>query len=388
MTSVPRSARLVILCLQAICRGAALWTPRVAWRSLCASIKTMAERNNDSQKTYWRYGGQAVIEGVMMRSMRFFAVACRAPDGQIIIHSEALNNTLIGKLMFMNRPFLRGILMLIDSLALGLRALNFSSMVQIQNDPAHKEKPLPKSLYDFAIGATAFVGFGIGILLFFVLPTLLTDWLKAAHWTAFQQNMVDGIIRIAIFLGYVSVIGLMPDIRRVFQYHGAEHKAINALEEGHGVSIESARAQTRLHPRCGTSFVLLVLVISIFVFALTGRPPWYIRLPLHLSLLPLIASATYEIIRLAGRFRNQTMTRILLAPGMWSQYLTTREPTDDQIEVAVASLQRVMDLEEGRVPDSLEEPVPVETEATVEEAGDTEPLAETETVAQSSEASA
>lgn len=388
MTSALRSARLVILCLQAICRGAALWTPRVAWRSLCASIKTMAERNNDSQKTYWRYGGQAVIEGVMMRSMRFFAVACRAPDGQIIIHSEALNNTLIGKLMFMNRPFLRGILMLIDSLALGLRALNFSSMVQIQNDPAHKEKPLPKSLYDFAIGATAFVGFGIGILLFFVLPTLLTDWLKAAHWTAFQQNMVDGIIRIAIFLGYVSVIGLMPDIRRVFQYHGAEHKAINALEEGHGVSIESARAQTRLHPRCGTSFVLLVLVISIFVFALTGRPPWYIRLPLHLSLLPLIASATYEIIRLAGRFRNQSMTRILLAPGMWSQYLTTREPTDDQIEVAVASLQRVMDLEEGRVPDSLEEPVPVETEATVEEAGDTEPLAETETVAQSSEASA
>lgn len=388
MTSALRSARLVILCLQAICRGAALWTPRVAWRSLCASIKTMAERNNDSQKTYWRYGGQAVIEGVMMRSMRFFAVACRAPDGQIIIHSEALNNTLIGKLMFMNRPFLRGILMLIDSLALGLRALNFSSMVQIQNDPAHKEKPLPKSLYDFAIGATAFVGFGIGILLFFVLPTLLTDWLKAAHWTAFQQNMVDGIIRIAIFLGYVSVIGLMPDIRRVFQYHGAEHKAINALEEGHGVSIESARAQTRLHPRCGTSFVLLVLVISIFVFALTGRPPWYIRLPLHLSLLPLIASATYEIIRLAGRFRNQSMTRILLSPGMWSQYLTTREPTDDQIEVAVASLQRVMDLEEGRVPDSLEEPVPVETEATVEEAGDTEPLAETETVAQSSEASA
>lgn len=348
----------------------------------------MAERNNDSQKTYWRYGGQAVIEGVMMRSMRFFAVACRAPDGQIIIHSEALNNTLIGKLMFMNRPFLRGILMLIDSLALGLRALNFSSMVQIQNDPAHKEKPLPKSLYDFAIGATAFVGFGIGILLFFVLPTLLTDWLKAAHWTAFQQNMVDGIIRIAIFLGYVSVIGLMPDIRRVFQYHGAEHKAINALEEGHGVSIESARAQTRLHPRCGTSFVLLVLVISIFVFALTGRPPWYIRLPLHLSLLPLIASATYEIIRLAGRFRNQTMTRILLAPGMWSQYLTTREPTDDQIEVAVASLQRVMDLEEGRVPESPEESAPVETEATVEEAGDTEAVAETETVAQSSEASA
>jgi len=294
--------------------------------------------------TYWRYGGQAVIEGVMMRSMRYFSVACRAPDGSLIVHSEPITNTLAGKFQFLNRPFLRGILMLIDSLALGLRALNFSSLVQIQNDP--NQKPLPKSLYDFAIGATAFVGFGLGILLFFVLPTYLTDVLKREGWGAFEQNLIDGLIRITIFLGYVGLIGLMPDIRRVFQYHGAEHKAINALEEGYEVNTQNAQLQTRLHPRCGTSFVLLVLILSIFIFALLGRPPIHIRLPMHLALLPVIASITYEIIRLAGKFKNQRLMRTLLAPGLWTQYLTTREPTDDQTEVAVAALQRVMELED------------------------------------------
>ena len=281
----------------------------------------------------------------MMRSPCYFAVACRAPDGSIIVRAEALRNTLIGRLQFLNRPFLRGILMLIDSLALGIKALHFSAEVQVQNDP--DAPPPSKTVQDMAIGGAAIVGFGIGILLFFVLPTLLTDWLKREGWENFEQNLVDGILRIAIFLGYVSAIGLMPNIRRVFQYHGAEHKAINALEEGLPLTIENARAQTRLHPRCGTTFVLLVLIVSIFVFALLGRPPAYIRIPMHIALLPLIASVTYEVIRLAGMFRSGFFTRVLLAPGIWSQYLTTREPTDDQIEVAVVALQRVQELEEA-----------------------------------------
>ncbi|MCS7065217.1 MAG: DUF1385 domain-containing protein [Fimbriimonadales bacterium] len=300
---------------------------------------------SEAQQRYWRYGGQAVIEGVMMRSPRYFAIACRAPDGSLVVHSEPLTNTLIGKLQFLNRPLLRGILMLIDALALGIKALHFSSQVQLQNNP--EGKSIPRSVQDIAIGASAAVGLGLGILLFFVLPTLLTDWVKREGWGSFEQNLLDGLLRIAIFLGYVGLIGFLPDIYRVFQYHGAEHKAINALEEGFPVTIEHARAQTRLHPRCGTSFVLLVLVVSIFVFALLGRPPAYIRIPMHLALLPLIASVVYEIIRLAGMFRSGWLTRVLLAPGLWSQYLTTREPTEDQIEVAVAALREVMALEAG-----------------------------------------
>ncbi len=306
---------------------------------------------SEPQKRYWRYGGQAVIEGVMMRSPRYFAIACRAPDGSLVLRAEPLTRTLIGKLQFMNRPLLRGILMLIDALALGIKALHFSSQVQLQNDP--NQKPIPRSVQDIAIGASAAFGLGLGILLFFALPTLLTDWLKREGWGSFEQNLLDGLLRIAIFLGYVAAIGLMPDIRRVFQYHGAEHKAINALEAGLPVTVETARQQTRLHPRCGTSFVLLVLVVSIFVFALLGRPPAYIRIPMHMALLPVIASVVYEIIRLAGMFKSGWLTRVLLAPGLWSQYLTTREPTDDQIEVAVAALQAVLELEEG-IPATLE----------------------------------
>jgi len=299
----------------------------------------------DEQQRYWRYGGQAVIEGVMMRSPRYFAIACRAPDGSLVVHSEPLTNTLIGKLQFLNRPFLRGVLMLIDALALGIKSLHFSSQVQLQGNP--HAKPMPRSVQDIAIGASAALGLGLGVVLFFVLPTLLTDWLKREGWGSCEQNLLDGLLRIAIFLGYIGLIGFMPDLYRVFQYHGAEHKAINALEEGFPVTIEHARAQTRLHPRCGTSFVLLVLIVSIFVFALLGRPPAYIRIPMHLALLPLIASLVYEIIRLAGMFRSGWLTRVLLAPGLWSQYLTTREPTEDQIEVAVAALREVMALEEN-----------------------------------------
>jgi uncharacterized protein YqhQ len=199
---------------------------------------------------------------------------------------------------------------------------------------------------DIAIGASAAIGLGLGVLLFFVLPTLLTDWLKREGWGSFEQNLLDGLLRITLFLAYIGLIGFMPDIYRVFQYHGAEHKAINALEEGLPVTVEHARMQTRLHPRCGTSFVLLVLVVSIFAFALLGRPPAYIRIPLHLALLPVIASVVYEVIRLAGMFKSGWLTRVLLAPGLWSQYLTTREPTEDQIEVAVAALREVMALEQ------------------------------------------
>ncbi len=313
---------------------------------------------NEPQKRYWRYGGQAVIEGVMMRSPRYFAVACRAPDGSIVVRAEPLKNTLVGKLQFLNRPFLRGFLMLVDALALGMRALMFSSQVQLQNGPNHT--PPAKPIQDIAIGGSAVAGLAIGIGLFFVIPTLLTDWLKREGWSSFEQNLLDGILRITIFLLYVGLIGLMPDIRRVFQYHGAEHKAINALEEGLPVTIETARRQTRLHPRCGTSFVLLVLVVSIFVFALLGRPAWYIRIPMHLVLLPVVASLVYEVIRLAGMYKTGFLTRVLLAPGIWTQYLTTREPTDDQIEVAVAALRQVQAMEEGE-PD--ETPTPVETTA-------------------------
>jgi uncharacterized protein YqhQ len=198
---------------------------------------------SNAQKPYWRYGGQAVIEGVMMRSPRYFAIACRAPDGSLVVHAEPLTRTLIGRLQFLNRPLLRGILMLIDALVLGIKSLHFSSRVQMQHNPDQKE--IPRSVQDIAIGASAAIGLGLGVLLFFVLPTLLTDWLKREGWGSFEQNLLDGLLRITLFLAYIGLIGFMPDIYRVFQYHGAEHKAINALEEGLPVTVEHARMQTR-----------------------------------------------------------------------------------------------------------------------------------------------
>lgn len=290
-----------------------------------------------------QYGGQAVIEGVMMRSPRYFAVACRAPDGQIVLKLEDLANSWLSRLRWLNRPFLRGTLALLDAMALGIRALRFSADVQLEEQTQTVQQ---KRINDLAVGSTMVVGLLVGLALFVALPTTLTQLL--AWKNPVLLNMLDGVIRIALFIGYVLAVGSLREIRRVFQYHGAEHKAINTFEAGLPLTMENAKQQSRIHPRCGTSFVMVVLILAIFVFSLTGRPPIWIRIPLHIALLPFVAGIAYEAIKLAGKYKDSRFTRWLLAPGLWSQRITTREPDEPQIEVALRALQAVVEKEQQR----------------------------------------
>ncbi len=299
------------------------------------------------------YGGQAVIEGVMMRSSHHYAVACRRPDGKLVIHDEPVGVTLLGRLAWLNKPFLRGTLAIVDAVTLGLKALAFAASVQATAESeaaaaaarAAGKEPRKSDLGDAAIGATLALSLAVGIALFVVLPTALTQVMQQRIGvdSSFARNVLDGVLRIAVFLAYVVGISFMHHVRRVFQYHGAEHKAINALENGRELTLDSALQESRIHPRCGTSFVVVVLLATIIVHTVFPRPDnTLVRIGLHLALLPLVAGSAYELIRLAGRARNQTLLRLLLAPGLWSQRLTTREPTADQVEVALAALQSVV----------------------------------------------
>jgi uncharacterized protein YqhQ len=343
-----------------------------------------------------QYGGQAVIEGVMMRSKHYFAVACRRPDGQIVVQREEVDKSIIGKLKWLNKPFLRGTLALIDAMALGSRALTFASNVQLQYEaelkgqtavvvsPTKKAReeirdsaaslangiPLAVSetpskngkINDIAIGGSLAFSLVFGMVLFVLIPTLLTDKLGkylhpiragAAH-SDLWRNISDGLIKMVIFFGYISLISFMGAIRRVFQYHGAEHKAINTLEAGLPLDSVNALAASRIHPRCGTSFIFVVLVVNLIVFALLPRPAeWYVRFALHLAVIPLVAGVAYEIIKFAGKFRRNPLVMAVFAPGMATQYLTTREPDESQIEVALAALYSVMEAE-GHLPASAQ----------------------------------
>lgn len=302
------------------------------------------------------YGGQAVIEGVMMRSPRFYAVACRRPDGEVVLHEEPVGATLLGRLAWLNRPFLRGTLAIVDALALGMKALAFAANVQAAAEAEASEaarRAVGKqssrgAAADVAIGMTLVLSLALGVLLFVALPTALTQIVQGAVGasSSFSRNALDGGIRIAIFVLYVLAITQMGNIRRVFQYHGAEHKAINAFEAGDELNLETALSHSRIHPRCGTSFVVIVLIATIVVHSIFPRPEnAAVRIALHLALVPLVAGSAYELIRLAGRARSKAFLTALLAPGLWSQRLTTREPTPDQVEVALAALNNVVERE-------------------------------------------
>jgi uncharacterized protein YqhQ len=322
---------------------------------------------------FLQYGGQAVIEGVMMRSPKWFAVACRRPDGGIELQAEHVEKTFIGKLMWLNKPFLRGTLALLDAMALGMKALSFSANVQAvalpgQKDAAAAGDPAAarqKRINDIAIASTMVFSICFGVGLFVALPTLLTQLAQrrlgipmgpGLPWAQQTQlNFIDGVIRITIFLGYIALISRLENIRRVFQYHGAEHKAINTLEAGLPLTPTQCMQASRIHPRCGTSFIIVVLLAGILVHSVFPRPDnYFVRLALHISLIPLVAGMGYEAIRWAGKYRHLSITRWVLAPGLWSQRLTTREPDISQVEIALAALQAVISREEGTNPAATE----------------------------------
>lgn len=275
-----------------------------------------------------QYGGQAVIEGVMMRGPRRTAVAIRKPGGDILVESEP-NSSLTTRYPVLKLPLLRGVVALFESLILGIRYLTFSANQAMEGE----EEEL--SARDLVLTVAIALAVAIG---FFVLLPAGAALLLHNHLSIFWQNMVEGLLRMLLFLGYVVAIGRVRDIQRVFQYHGAEHKVINALEAGEDLRVETVRPYPTLHPRCGTSFLLLVLVLTIIFFSVVGRGGIAWRLVSRLVLLPVVAGLAYELLKFTGRHLNVPWVRAIAAPGLWLQKLTTREPDDGMLEVALAAL--------------------------------------------------
>lgn len=396
---------------------------------------------------YLQYGGQAIIEGVMMRSPKFFSVACRAPNQQIVLRTEAIEKTWIGRQKWLKLPFLRGGLAILDSMALGLRSMRFASNVQLDESrqainadgtpvevaaakPGKDVKPTSQKMQDGLILGTMAVSLVIGLFIFQYLPNLISaglagdrsftatydmpatstrDSLKASLETGgykevnvtmldgkavvtlkpdknlkteeirdgvalatglnastatsvsqkgspdWRINLITEVIKIIMFIGYIWAISRMKEIQRVFQYHGAEHKAINTLEANQELTMENCKAQTRLHPRCGTSFAVIVLLVSLVFFTFIPRPdlPWLlsslVRFLIEIPLLLIVAGVSYELIRIAGKFRSQKWVGYLFWPGLMTQYITTSEPDMDQIEVALESLKATIAAEQSGV---------------------------------------
>ena len=290
-----------------------------------------------------RVGGQAVIEGVMMRSPGSMAIAVRRPSGEIVVKRERL--TFFSEKKFISKlPLIRGVINLLSALVLGVKALNFSANQSLEEE---------KEVSSWTMGLTFTFALCFGIFLFFLIPLFLTKWLRFAipmiSTSGILFNLVDGIIRLIIFLAYLWAISFFKEIQRIFEYHGAEHKSIFAFEAGEVLTPDRVKGFSYLHPRCGTSFLLIVMVVSILVFAL---------IPHHLSFgykvasrvvfIPLIAGLAYEIIRFADQKRGGRGIQYFIKPGLWLQRMTAREPSEDQIEVALRALHEVLELESRR----------------------------------------
>jgi uncharacterized protein YqhQ len=293
----------------------------------------VTEQSEERKTLGWNYGGQALIEGVLMRGPHVAAVAVRHPDGTIDVKTQNLGKLYTGPLSKI--PFIRGLPMLWDSLGLGMKALFYSAEVAGQ-----EEDP------NFSLQGAAGIGMGafsmlLGVGLFMLLPSLIAGLLVTGE-RALLFNLVEGAIRLALLVGYMAAVGQMPEIRRVFAYHGAEHKTINAHEAGAPLTVEGIRPFTTAHPRCGTAFLLMVVLISILVFAPLGKPALLIRLASRLLLVPVISGIAYELLRFTGKHADNPLVRTLIAPNLALQRLTTREPDDSMLEVALTSLKAVL----------------------------------------------
>lgn len=289
------------------------------------------------------YGGQAVIEGVMMRGRKSLAIAVRKANGEIVTKEESISS-ITQRFPFLKWPLIRGSVALIEAMVIGIKALNYSASQFAEEE----EEQLGAKEIALTLAMSLFLTVG----LFIVLPAFVIRQIDAHVSSDVLLNAIEGGLKITFFIAYVAAISLMKDIQRVFQYHGAEHKAINCYEAGDPLTVEKVRSHSLIHKRCGTSFIIFVLMVSIFVFSFFGRPPFLLRVLLHLALLPVVAGISYEIIRLAGRKKSPWIIQVLSKPGMWTQRLTTREPDDQQIEVAIRSLSVVLHRDSGASTDS------------------------------------
>ncbi len=300
------------------------------------------------EKTY--VGGQAVIEGVMMRGPEYIATAVRTPSGEITIKKDPVHS-LGEKYPILKKPFIRGTIALGESLVYGMKSLSYSAQAAGEEEEQLTTKQMAATMTFSAV---------LAIIFFLVIPTYGAKFIPGVAESTVRLNIVEGILRLAIFLLYIWGISLASDIRRVFEYHGAEHKTIWTYEAGEALTVENVKKHSRLHPRCGTNFLLIVMVVSIFVFAFLGWPNLIERIISRIILMPVVAGISYELIRLAGRTENR-MIQTLVKPGLWLQYLTTREPHGDQIEVAIKALEAAKPAEENTaIADTADIPVKVE----------------------------
>lgn len=287
-------------------------------------------------KTF-HYGGQAVIEGVMIRGQKSLSMAVRRPCGEIALITKPVSPAYSGKKRQI--PLIRGVVILVEMLVLGIEALFQSANISMEEEE--------KELSSHILWVTFIASLGFAVALFFLAPLFLTDLIDSHFDSSVVSNIIEGFIRIGIFALYLGVINLMPDIRRVFAYHGAEHKAVNAYENGAALEVGAVSKYSTAHARCGTSFLLAVLVISIIVFTLVGHPALWLRILSRIVLIPVIAALGYEVNRFVATYANYRMVRPLLTPGLALQSITTREPDDTQLEVAITALRGAIKADES-----------------------------------------
>jgi hypothetical protein len=289
----------------------------------------------------YTYGGQALIEGVLMRGRDAIAVALRHPDGQIVYATERLDSGFHGT-RWSKWPLVRGLVVLYETLVVGTRWLVRSANVQAQEEGVE----LGKGSVILMLGMTLLAGVGI----FFLLPLLVATVTTSNIDNGLVQHLVEGLVRVAIFLGYLALIGRAPDIRRVFQYHGAEHMTIHALEAGDPLTVAAVRRYPTAHQRCGTEFLVVVILLSIVAFSVVGRQQPLVMVGSRILLIPVIAAVGYEILRFGARHRANQLVKVLLYPGLLVQMITTKQPSDDMIEVAIVSMEQALEADGESVP--------------------------------------
>jgi len=286
-------------------------------------------------KKKFYYGGQAVIEGVMMRGQKAMVTAVRRPNGEVSTDTRPLEGIYTGWMR--KTPLLRGVIVLIEVMVLGMRTLLYSANVSLEEEKAE--------IKGWMVWLLVGVSLGVAVVLFFMAPLFLTKLLGAYITSSFLFALVEGVIRVVIFVIYLWAIGLMPDIKRYFAYHGAEHKTINAYEGGVPLEVEAVKKYSTAHVRCGTSFLFTVIIIAIIVFTLVGLPATWMLVLSRIVLLPVIAAIAYEAIYFSGRHTDNVLVRVFMAPGRWLQRLTTREPDDSQLEVAIEALKKAVEFD-------------------------------------------
>jgi len=323
----------------------------------------------NSQKIDFAVGGQAVIEGVMMRSQNFVTIAVRKSEGGIIEKDENFKS-LTTRIKLFGIPLVRGVVNLVEMMILGMRMLNYSAAQSMADESPEKneketvtskteksdEKPKKLEKFGMMVSFALSLAFSLGMSLFLFkfLPLWITDYLSKSYPVLNQNylyyNLIDGIIKTTFFVVYIALLGLLPSLHRVFQYHGAEHKSIFTYEKGLALNTENAKKMTRFHPRCGTSFILVVFLLSIFIYTfIPKQPDFWVNFAVRVAFLPLVAGISYEVLKWSAKYSENPLVKMITMPGLLFQRITTQEPTDDQLEVALTALRKALELEENRL---------------------------------------